>query len=104
MACIAFVLVGAPLGITARKGGFIIAIAISFGFFLIYWVFLIAGEELADRNLFSPVLAMWSPNLVLGLTGIYFSFRMSRERRAIRVPRAAKLQQKPTADEHSEAG
>ncbi|MFQ6676481.1 MAG: LptF/LptG family permease [Fidelibacterota bacterium] len=85
-ACIVFILVGAPLGMMARRGGFVTAVTFSIGFFLIYWVFLIAGEELADRNLLSPVLAMWSPNLLLGLMGVWLSWRISQEEVIVRIP------------------
>ncbi len=47
-ACIVFVLVGAPLGIMTRKGSFFTAIVFSFGFVLLYYLFLIGGEEMAD--------------------------------------------------------
>ncbi len=68
-ACIIFILIGAPLGMMARKGGFAISMAFSLGFFIIYWMFLIGGEEFADRGLLSPVLSMWLPNIVLGIFG-----------------------------------
>ncbi len=46
VACIVFVMVGAPLGIMARKGSMAIAGSIAFIFFLIYWASLIGGEPL----------------------------------------------------------
>ena len=39
-ACIIFVLIGAPLGVMTRKGGFGMAASVSLFFFLIYWAFL----------------------------------------------------------------
>ena len=41
------------------------SIAFSIFFFLIYYVFLITGEKLADRRLLEPWLAMWLPNIIL---------------------------------------
>jgi lipopolysaccharide export system permease protein len=76
-ACIVFVLIGAPLGIITRKGGFGIAAGMSLGFFLIYWVFLIGGEKLADREFLSPFLSMWSANFLLGIAGLYLTFSSS---------------------------
>ena len=40
-ASIVFILIGAPLGMMARKSGFAVSMAFSLGFFIIYWVFLI---------------------------------------------------------------
>ncbi len=82
-ACIVFVLVGAPLGIISRRGGFGIAATLSLGFFVLYWSSLIGGEKLADRNLISPWFGMWAANIILGLFGIYLSLRMGRETPAI---------------------
>jgi len=70
-ACIVFVLVGAPLGIMARKGNLAVAGGISFGFFLLYWAALIGGEELADNQLITPFAAMWAANLLVGAGGVY---------------------------------
>ena len=76
-ACIVFVLIGAPLGIITRRGGFGVAAGMSLGFFLLYWAFLIGGEKLADREMLSPFLSMWSANFILGLAGVYLTFKNS---------------------------
>ncbi len=78
-ACIIFVLVGAPLGIMARKGGFGIAATLSLGFFVLYWAFLIGGEKLADRSILPPFWGMWGANILIGAMGLYLTFRVGRE-------------------------
>ena len=78
-ACILFVLLGAPLGILAKRGGFAVSTSFSFGFFLLYYILLIVGEELADRNILSPLIGMWTPNLVLMLITVYLIFYTIRE-------------------------
>ncbi len=78
-ACMVFMLVGAPLGIISKKGGLAISMSISLGFFLIYWSFLIAGEDLADRGIISPLMAMWSPNMLVGALGLYMSTRTVKQ-------------------------
>tara|TARA_B100000427_G_scaffold323122_1_gene326088 strand:+ start:2193 stop:3527 length:1335 start_codon:yes stop_codon:yes gene_type:complete len=70
LACILFTLVGAPLGILVKKGGMTIASGLSIAFFLIYYILLIWGEQLADRNLINPGLGSWIPNIILFLIGI----------------------------------
>ncbi|EHO42112.1 LptF/LptG family permease [Caldithrix abyssi] len=78
-ASIVFVLIGAPLGIRARKGSMGVGISLSIGFFLLYWVFLIGGEDLADRGLITPFWAMWGANIIVGLAGIYLTWKTVKE-------------------------
>jgi lipopolysaccharide export system permease protein len=78
-ASIVFVLIGTPLGIKAKKGSLGVGVTFSIGFFLLYWVFLIGGEELADRQLLSPFLAMWLPNIIVGSFGVYLTYRVVKE-------------------------
>ena len=78
-ACIVFILIGAPLGIMARRGTFGVAASLSLGFFLLYWACLIGGEKLADRGFIHPWFGMWSANIIIGLMGLYLTFRTARE-------------------------
>jgi lipopolysaccharide export system permease protein len=88
-ACIVFVLVGAPLGIRARRGG-LAAGFLSAGFFMFYYLCLVGGEQLADRQYLPPWLAMWLPNLVLGTLGLVLVVRICEVRLpGIGAPRAA---------------
>ncbi len=70
LACILFTMVGAPLGILVRNGGMTIASGLSIAFFLVYYILLIWGEQLADRSLLNPGLGSWLPNIVLFVSGI----------------------------------
>ena len=74
VACILFTLVGAPLGILVRKGGITIAFALSIAFFLIYYILLIWGEQLADRALLDPAVGSWMPNIILFIVGLIILF------------------------------
>lgn len=73
-ACVVFVLIGAPIGMRVRRAGPAVAF-LSVVFFLFYWLCLIGGEELANRLLIPPWLAMWLPNLVLGAVGLDWTLR-----------------------------
>ncbi len=79
VACIIFILLGSPLGIMTRKGGFGMAASISLFFFLIYWAFLIGGEKLADRGIVTPLWGMWSANLLMGVLGIILTNKTAKE-------------------------
>ncbi len=77
VACFLFVFVGVPLGVLARRGGFGVGAGFSLLFFLIYWIFLIGGEKLADREIISPWLSMWMGNMVIGLIGMGILYQVS---------------------------
>ena len=79
IACILFVMTGASLGVLFRKGGFTIAVGLSFGFFLIYYIIMIGGEDLADRNIVSPVVGVWSPNVILLAISMYLILHTIKE-------------------------
>ncbi len=85
VACVLFVLLGAPLGVLAKKGGFVIGTSVSFGFFLIYYLLLIGGEEMADRTIVSPTVGMWTPNVMLLLIASYLTFNTARERAPFQI-------------------
>lgn len=74
-ACVVFVLLGAPLGMKARRGGITTSV-ISVVFFIVYYLFLIGGEQLADRNVLTPGVAMWIPNVLLGVPGLWLTWKV----------------------------
>jgi len=76
-ACIVFVLVGAPLGVLAKRGGFGIGAGLSLLFFILYWTLLIMGEKLSDRGLLDPGISMWLANAVMLLIGLIAMIRVS---------------------------
>ena len=84
VASILFIMTGASLGVLFRKGGFTIATGLSFGFFLIYYILMIAGEDLADRGILSPMVGVWSPNLILFIIAAYLMLHTLREQPPLR--------------------
>jgi len=79
-ASLAFVLIGAPLGIMTRRGGMGMAIAVAIALFTVYWAFLIGGEDMADRGIISPFVAMWSANILIGCIGLYLNYIVVTEK------------------------
>lgn len=86
--CIVFVLLGAPLGIRSRRGGVGIGAGIGILFFLVYYLFLVGGEQLGDRGMMSPFWAMWAPNVLFGSAGLFLTLSTSLEWRVSPVTRA----------------
>jgi lipopolysaccharide export system permease protein len=79
-ACVIFVLIGSPVAIRTGKSGMNMAIGLSMLFFLVYYVCLIGGEKLADRGIVSPIMAMWSPNVIFGVLAVLLLRNAARER------------------------
>jgi lipopolysaccharide export system permease protein len=76
LACVIFVLFGAPVALRFARGGLGMAIGVSVFVFAIYWAGLIGGERLADRGRADPFLAMWAPNIVFLVLAIPLVARM----------------------------
>ncbi|OPL18842.1 MAG: hypothetical protein AVO35_02600 [Candidatus Aegiribacteria sp. MLS_C] len=88
-ACIVFVLLGVPLGLSTRKGSAGIALGVSLLVILVYYLFLIAGEQLADRRMMPPFFSMWLPNIVLGAFGVVLTLRSLHEGNPLPLGRVA---------------
>jgi lipopolysaccharide export LptBFGC system permease protein LptF len=74
-ACLTFILIGAPLGVMAKKGGKSIGFGLSFLLILIYYIMMMLGESLGEKGMVSPALAMWTPTILLSGIGLFLIFR-----------------------------
>ena len=77
-ACFLLALIGIPLGISSRKGGksgaFVITVALAF----IYWMGLIAANGLARQQKLPVGVAMWIPNSIFAVVGVFLLTRIER--------------------------
>jgi lipopolysaccharide export system permease protein len=78
-ACIIFVLIGSPIAIRLGRSGMNMAVGLSLMVFLVYYICLIGGEKLADRQILSPVIAMWVPNIIFGAAAAFLIRSATRE-------------------------
>jgi lipopolysaccharide export system permease protein len=79
VACVVFVLLGAPIALRFPRGGVGLVIGASLAVFALYYVCLIAGESIADDGYVAPWLAMWAANIVFSVVGVILFLRMGRE-------------------------
>lgn len=79
VACLVFVLLGLPMAVTTARSGRGISLSLALGLYLVYYLFLIGGEKLADRGHLDPAVSMWMANVVLTLIGIPVLIRAVRE-------------------------
>ncbi|MDQ1277744.1 MAG: lipopolysaccharide export system permease protein [Thermodesulfobacteriota bacterium] len=77
---VVFCRLGIPLGIrkhrTAKFWGFSIGLVVV----LIYYLILLGGEALAETGQLTPFIGTWTPNILLGIAGIYLFFRTAEEK------------------------
>jgi len=71
LACLIFMLIGAPLGLSIRRGGLGTVGGLALGIFLFYWITLVQGEKLADRSLLDPWFGMWIANIIMTVIGLW---------------------------------
>jgi lipopolysaccharide export system permease protein len=79
VACVVFILIGAPVALRFPRGGVGLVLGVSLSVFALYYVGLIAGEDLADKNIVPPVVAMWGTNVMLTIIGAFLLVRMGKE-------------------------
>ncbi|HUP66312.1 MAG TPA: LPS export ABC transporter permease LptG [Thermoanaerobaculia bacterium] len=84
-ACIAFGVIGLPLGITNRRGGKSSGFSLSILIILVYYILLNNGESLARSGRLPAWIAMWAANfLILGL-GFWLMGKTGSERQPGRI-------------------
>jgi lipopolysaccharide export system permease protein len=77
-ACFVFALLGIPVALRFPRGGAGLVIGVGVVVFAIYYIGLIGGEDLGDRLIVSPFLAMWGTNLLFGALGLVALWVTSR--------------------------
>lgn len=70
VACFNFVLIGLALALRFPRGGIGLVLGGSMVIFTVFYMIMTSGEQLADRGYVSPAVAMWTPNVLIGLIGL----------------------------------
>lgn len=84
-ACLVFVLLGLPMAVTTARSGKGVSLSLALLLYLVYYLFLIGGEKMADRGRVDPGLAMWAANVVLAAIGVPLLIRTEREGTPLRL-------------------
>lgn len=78
VACFVFVLLGTAFGVSNRTDGRLASFALGIAFIFAYYVLMYQSEALAKGQRVPAHLAMWLPNIVLGLAGMVLIRRRAR--------------------------
>ena len=70
VAALMFTLVGFPLGIRSHRGGRAVALGLSFGIVVSYYILYTSMEGFALRGRMPAGIAVWVPNAILAVIGI----------------------------------
>lgn len=70
MACFVFALLGLALGVSNRKDGKMASFVLGIGVIFIYYVVMFTAQSMTKGQMMPAWLAMWVPNIVLGLAGV----------------------------------
>jgi LPS export ABC transporter permease LptG/LPS export ABC transporter permease LptF len=78
-ACIAFGILGLPLGITNRRGGKSSGFSLSIAIIVLYYVLINNGEQLAADGKIPAWLGMWGANILLFTLGAFLLSRANKD-------------------------
>jgi lipopolysaccharide export system permease protein len=78
VACVAFTLIGIPLGIKTSRRETSIGIALSLILTAIWYSVLVLSSTLRNRPYLFPEAILWTPNLIFELLGVWLLWRVSR--------------------------
>lgn len=73
--CLIFVLIGCPLAIITKRRGVFINFAMACLLYGLYYILFLGGEALSLQGHANPVIAIWMPNIILGVIGTILTFR-----------------------------
>jgi lipopolysaccharide export system permease protein len=78
VACLAFTLIGIPLGIKTSRRETSIGIAISLGLALVFYLVLVLANTVKNRPHLYPEALLWFPNVFFELLGLWLLWRVAR--------------------------
>ena len=73
--CVAFFLIGAPLGAIIRKGGVGMPVVVAIVIFILFYLSYMYSENLAKNGDMNPYWAAWLPVIIFFPLGIYFTYK-----------------------------
>ena len=79
VACFVFALIGVPLGIQNHRSGKASGFSVSIGVILLYYIVLSAGKTLGQKGTVPPAIAVWAPDFLFLLMGIYLFRKTTAE-------------------------
>ncbi len=73
--CLAFFLIGAPLGAIIRKGGVGMPVVVAIIIFILFYMVYMYSENLMKNGVMDPVWATWLPLVIFFPVGLFFTYK-----------------------------
>ncbi len=75
-AAMVMTLVGIPFSVgRARSGGTMLNVGLCLGVVFVYWIFYSSALTLGKHGQINPIVAAWTPNVIMAALGAYFTSR-----------------------------
>ena len=78
LACVAFAMIGVPLGVTAHRRETSIGFAMGLIVAVTYFLFVIVGDAMRGDPKVHPELLVWFPNVLFVVLGAFLFRRLAR--------------------------
>lgn len=78
LGCLIFIVFAFPVGLLSKRSGRSVGFGVGLLLTIVYWGMLFAGQSLALRNNFSPVLSIWMGNILVFTSGTIIFIRRAR--------------------------
>jgi len=85
LSCIFFGLLALPLGIKSHRAVKSRGVAVAIVVVSIYYLLRIGGEAFVETGYLSPVIGVWTPNIIFGCLGLYLFYMADREISALHL-------------------
>lgn len=79
LACLIFLLIGAPLGSIVKKGGLGYPIIISVATFILYYIFETSGSKMASEGVWKIWFGSWWSTMILLPLGLFFTYQANKD-------------------------
>lgn len=87
VSCIVMLLIGGPMGTIVRKGGFGYPFLVSIFFFTFFLMSNISCKKLSDSEQLPPVLAAWTPVLLLFVISAFLTYKALQDSKVMNIDR-----------------
>ena len=79
-ACFVFFLVGLAIGMMTKTSGIGVSFVFSSIIFIIFYIFLVVGEEFGEKGVINPAFSMWFPSLFFLAIGLFLVYIARKEK------------------------